>query len=249
MDEPILTNSTEGRETGKSAFAGFGALTWTQAPDEPLSVLGGSQLQVLRYVARHTAGQAREGGERVSRVRAAGRLLRRAITAKQGDELPGCVREAVASASLQVAAGEEEPLEPARVLLDLLRGGSARLADALVISPAPEVRHRAVRLRSCHDGPAGERVARELSSRHGRLEPLELDPGRGDHEASSRASRGASGRAESRATSRRCAGRMLPSRGEVGGASARDPTCGRARRRAGSCSGERNGGEEECSRS
>lgn len=147
--------------------------------DEWLSVLGRSQLKILLYIARHTSGRAREGGERASRVRAASSLSRRAITVKQGDESPGWVREAVALESLQVAPGEEEPLEPARmcVMPDLLRGDSARLADALVISPAPEARHRAARLLRYYDGPAGECLARELRSRYGGLEPLELDRG------------------------------------------------------------------------
>ncbi len=81
--------------------------------------------------------------------------------------------------SLQVAPGEEEPLEPARmcVMPDLLSDGSARLADALVIRPAPEVRHRAARLLRYYDGPTGEHHPRELLDHYGRLDPLELDRG------------------------------------------------------------------------
>lgn len=60
---------------------------------------------------------------------------------------------------------------------DLLSGGSARLADALVIRPAPEVRHRTARLLGCYDGPTDEHHPRELLDHYGRPDPLELDRG------------------------------------------------------------------------
>lgn len=45
------------------------------------------------------------------------------------------------------------------------------------MSSAPEVRHQAARLLSCHDRQAGERLAHELSSRYGYPEALALDWG------------------------------------------------------------------------
>ena len=119
MDERTPIDPEEGRETGTSAVARLSDPTWTPVPgvssDEWLSALGRSQLKILLYIARHTSGRTREGGERASRVRAASSLSRRAFIVEQGDESPGWARVAVILESLQGAVGEVEPLEPARM--------------------------------------------------------------------------------------------------------------------------------------
>ncbi len=113
VDERTLIERRAGRETGTSAVAGFSDPTWTQALDVPyderLSVLGLSQLKILLYIVRYAWGKARESEGRGSRVRAASSLLRQAITVKQAGESPSCVREAVASASLQEKSSRSSP--------------------------------------------------------------------------------------------------------------------------------------------